>query len=205
MGYLVEVVSGLSLAEFFKQRIFEPLGMKDTYFYLPKEKQNRLVQLYTEDATSGKAVKMREKISINGEFLRDYPNTAGTFFSGGGGLSGTIYDYAVFLQMLLNGGEYNGKRILSRNTVRMMTMNQIGELSRGNNKFGLGFGITTEKGSAALPTQEGVFEWGGMFATTFWVDPKEKMVALLYRNIYPTRYGSLGDLFKVLVYQAIND
>jgi len=205
LGYLVEVVSGLSLAEFFKQRIFEPLGMKDTYFYLPKEKQDRLVQLYTEDTVTGKAVKMREKININGQFLRDYPNTAGTFFSGGGGLSGTIYDYAIFLQMLLNGGEYNGKRFLSRNTVRMMTMNQIGELNRGNNKFGLGFGITTEKGSAVLPTQEGVFEWGGMFATTFWVDPKEKMVALLYRNIYPTRYGNLGDLFKVLVYQAIND
>ncbi|MEJ7767811.1 MAG: serine hydrolase domain-containing protein [Chitinophagaceae bacterium] len=205
LGYLVEVLSGMSLADYFKQRIFDPLGMKDTYFYLPKDKYNRLVQLYTEDSVTGKAVKMADKIAINGNFDRDYPNANGTYYSGGGGLSGTIYDYAIFLQMMLNGGEYNGKRILSRNTVRIMTMNQIGELNVGAKKFGLGFSITTEKASAVLPTPVGVFEWGGMFATTYWVDPKEKMVALLYRNIYPTHYGSLGDLFKVLVYQAIND
>lgn len=204
LGYLVEVISGLSLAEFFKQRIFEPLGMKDTYFYLPKEKQGRLVQLYSENA-AGKAVLMKEKIKINADFIRDYPNKPGTYYSGGGGLSGTIYDYAIFLQMMLNGGEYDGKRILSRNTVRMMTMNQIGDLSLGDKKFGLGFSVATEKSSATLPTPQGVYEWGGMFATSYWVDPKEKMVALLYRNIYPTRYGGLGDLFKVLVYQSLND
>jgi CubicO group peptidase (beta-lactamase class C family) len=205
LGYLVEVVSGLSLAEFFKRRIFDPLGMKDTYFYLPKDKQDRLVELYTEDSVTGKAVRMPAKTGINGEFISDYPNTKGTYYSGGGGLSGTIYDYAIFLQMMLNGGEYNGKRILSRNAVRMMTMNQIGDLNQGNKKFGLGFSVTTEKASGVLPTPEGVYEWGGMFATTYWVDPKEKMVALLYRNIYPTHYGNLSDLFKVLVYQAIND
>lgn len=205
LGYLVEVLSGMSLSDFFKQRIFDPLGMKDTYFYLPKEKYNRLVQLYTEDSVTGKAVKMPARMSLNGSLDGNYPNTEGTYYSGGGGLSGTIYDYAIFLQMMLNGGEYNGKRILSRNTVRMMTMNQIGELNVGAKKFGLGFSITTEKASAILPTPVGVFEWGGMFATTYWVDPKEKMVALLYRNIYPTHYGGLGDLFKVLVYQAISD
>jgi len=205
LGYLVEVVSGMSLATFFKQRIFDPLGMKDTYFYLPKDKQDRLVELYTEDSTTGKAVRMPDSKKINGDFIPDYPNTKGTYYSGGGGLSGTIYDYAIFLQMMLNGGEYNGKRILSRNTVRMMTMNQIGDLNQGNKKFGLGFSVTTEKASGVLPTPEGVYEWGGMFSTTYWVDPKEKMIALLYRNIYPTRYGNLSDLFKVLVYQAIND
>lgn len=205
LGYLVEVVSGMSLDAFFHKRIFEPLGMKDTYFYLPKEKYNRLVMLYTEDTATKKVVPMAERIGINGEFFRDYPAMEGTYFSGGGGLSSTIYDYALFLQMLLNGGEYNGRRILSRNSVRMMTMNQIGDIARGANKFGLGFGITTEKGSAVLPTQEGTFEWGGMFATTYWVDPKEKLVGLLYRNVYPTRWGNLANLYKVLVYQAIND
>lgn len=205
LGYLVEVVSGMSLDAFFRKRIFEPLGMKDTWFYLPKEKRHRLVMLYTEDTATQKVKPMPERIGINGEFSRDYPATEGTYFSGGGGLSSTIYDYAIFLQMLLNGGEYNGKRLLSRNSVRMMTMNQIGDIGRGANKFGLGFGITTEKGSALLPTQEGTFEWGGMFATTYWVDPKEKLVALLYRNVYPTRWGSLNNLYKVLVYQAIND
>jgi CubicO group peptidase (beta-lactamase class C family) len=204
LGYLVEVVSGMSLKDFLHKRIFEPLGMKDTYFYLPANKQNRLVMLYREDSTTQKPVKMPEKLSLYGDMYRDYPNKNGTYYSGGAGLSSTIYDYAIFLQMLLNGGEYNGKRLLSHNSVRMMTMNQIGDISRGPNKFGLGFGITTEKGSAQLPTQEGTFEWGGMFATTYWVDPKEKLIGLVYRNIWPTSWGSLGNLYKVMVYQAMN-
>jgi len=205
LGYLVEVISGMNLNEFFRKRIFEPLGMKDTYFYLPKEKYNRLAMLYTEDSVTKKAVKMKEKINVSGDMFRDYPKMQGTYYSGGGGLSSTIYDYAIFLQMLLNGGEYNGKRLLSRNSVRMMTMNQIGNLSRGPNKFGLGFGITTESGSAVLPAQEGTFEWGGMFSTTYWVDPKEKLIGLIYRNIWPTSWGNLGNLYKVLVYQAMAD
>lgn len=204
LGYLVEVVSGMSLKDYLHKRIFEPLGMKDTYFYLPANKQNRLVMLYREDSTTKKPVKMPEKLSLYGDMYRDYPKKNGTYYSGGAGLSSTIYDYAIFLQMLLNGGEYNGKRLLSHNSVRMMTMNQIGDISRGPNKFGLGFGITTEKGSAQLPTQEGTFEWGGMFATTYWVDPKEKLIGLVYRNIWPTSWGSLGNLYKVMVYQAMN-
>jgi CubicO group peptidase (beta-lactamase class C family) len=205
LGYLIEVVSGINLDEFFRKRIFEPLGMKDTYFYLPQDKYKRLATLYTEDTVTKKAVKMKETYNINGTLYRDYPKMKGTYFSGGGGLSSTIYDYAIFLQAMLNGGVYNGKRILSHNTVRMMMMNQIGDISFGNNKFGLGFGITTEKGSAILPTPAGVFEWGGMFATTYWADPKEKLVALLYRNIFPTTLWNLGDKYKVLVYQALND
>lgn len=202
LGYLVEVLSGMSLDEFLRKRIFQPLGMKDTYFYLPKEKYNRLVTLYTEDSV-GKAKKMPETININGEVTRDYPKTAGTYYSGGGGLSSTVYDYAIFLQMMLNGGEYNGQRILSPHTIRMMTMNQIGDLNLGNNKFGLGFGITTEKGSSIIPTPEGVFDWGGMFSTTYWADPKEKLIGLIYRNIWPTRHWQLSQKFKVMVYQAL--
>jgi CubicO group peptidase (beta-lactamase class C family) len=201
LGYLVEVVSGMSLKDFFQKRIFDPLGMKDTYFYLPTDKQKRLVMLYTEDKNTKLPVKMPEKLE---DMSRDYPKMNGTYYSGGAGLSSTVYDYAIFLQMLLNGGEYNGKRLLSHNSVRMMTMNQIGDISRGPNKFGLGFGITTEKGSAILPTQEGTFEWGGMFNTTYWVDPKEKLIGLIYRNIWPTSWGNLGNLYKVLVYQAMN-
>jgi CubicO group peptidase (beta-lactamase class C family) len=204
LGYLVEVVSGMSLKDFLTKLIFEPLGMKDTYFYLPADKKNRLVMLYTEDSVTHKPVKMPEKLTFYADMYRDYPNMNGTYYSGGAGLSSTVYDYAIFLQMLLNGGEYNGKRILSHNSVRMMTMNQIGDINRGANKFGLGFGITTEKGSALLPTQEGTFEWGGMFATTYWVDPKEKLIGLVYRNIWPTSWGNLGNLYKVLVYQAMN-
>jgi CubicO group peptidase (beta-lactamase class C family) len=126
-------------------------------------------------------------------------------YSGGGGLSSTIMDYAIFMQMMLNGGEYNGVRILSRNSVRMMTQNQIGELSNGVNKIGLAFGITSEIGSSLLPLNEGSFQWGGMFSTTYWADPKEKIVGLFFTNIYPATHGDIHDRFKVLMYQAIND
>jgi CubicO group peptidase (beta-lactamase class C family) len=201
LGYLVEVISGMRLDEFFRKRIFEPLGMNDTYFYLPAAKQNRLVTLYEE--ADKKLVKAKPVTEQNGSFLIDYPKTEGTYFSGGAGLSSTMLDYAVFLQMILNGGEYNGKRLLSRNTVRMMTMNQIGDVNFGNNKFGLGFGITTEKGSSILPTPEGVFEWGGAFATTYWADPKEKLIGIFYRQLWKTTIGETANKFKVLVYQAL--
>ncbi len=107
--------------------------------------------------------------------------------------------------MMLNGGEYNGKRLLSRNTVRMMTMNQIGDINRGVNKFGLGFGITTERGSSLLPTPEGVFDWGGAFATTYWADPKEKIIGIFYRQLWSSTFGEIANKFKVLVYAALNE
>jgi CubicO group peptidase (beta-lactamase class C family) len=201
LGYLVEVISGIQLDEFLRKRIFEPLGMNDTYFYLPASKHNRLVTLYEE--ADKKLVKANPVVEQNGSFLIDYPKTEGTYFSGGGGLSSTMLDYAIFLQMILNGGEYNGKRLLSRNTVRMMIMNQIGDIDRGANKFGLGFGITTEKGSSILPTPEGVFEWGGAFATTYWADPKEKLIGIFYRQLWKTTIGETANKFKVLVYQAL--
>ncbi len=202
LGYLVEVVSGMSLDQYFRTRIFDPLGMKDTYFFLPSNKYDRLVNLYTEDSTGVHL--MPETITIQEKFIRDYPKMKGTYFSGGGGLSSTIYDYAVFLQMLLNGGTYNGKRILSTGSVRMMTMNQLAPGVMGDDEFGLGFGITIPRESARLPLNTGTFDWGGMFATTYWVDPKEKIVGLIYRNIWPTTFNA-ADRYKVLVYQALND
>lgn len=204
LGYFVEVFSGMSFDKFLRTRLFDPLGMNDTWFFLPEDKHSRLVNLYSEK--DGKLVKMDEKIDIDGKrFTRDYPNTKGTMFSGGGGLSSTIRDYAVFLQMLLNGGIYNGKRILSRHTVYMMTANQVGELNLGDSKFGLGFGIATEKSSAKAPPTVGSYNWGGMFATSYWVDPKEKLVGLIYRNIWPTSFYELEPKFRILTYQAIND
>ena len=203
LGYLVEVVSGMTLDEFFHKRIFEPLGMKDTYFYLPKEKQSRLVTIYSQK--KGMQSEMDERYTINGTFYRDYPNMNFDMFSGGGGLSSTITDYAIFLQMMLNEGEYNGVRLLSRNSVRMMTQNQIGNINNGTDKFGLGFGIVTEAGSGKLPTNTGTYSWGGMFSTSYWVDPKEKIVGLFFTNIYPAEHGDVHDRFKVLMYQAIND
>ena len=198
VGYLIEVLSGQSLDQFLRTRLFEPLGMNDTYFYLPTAKQARLTRLYTEDST--KAVRRMPSL---GGISEDYPKQAGTYFSGGAGLSGTLYDYAIFLQMVLNGGEYGGKRFLSPTTVRLITTNQIGDLNQGINKFGLGFAITSERSAARLPVSQDSFDWGGFFGTTYWVDPKENVVALLYTQKVPNSYGDLNDKFKVLVYQAI--
>ena len=204
LGCLVEVISGMSLDKFFKTRIFEPLGMNDTYFTIPKEKANRLVNLYKEDK-DGKLVKSTAEL-LNGKTVTpDYPLESSTYYSGGAGLSSTIYDYAVFLQMLLNNGVYNGKRILGRNTIRMMTMNQIGDLSRGDDKFGLGFQVVTEKGSARTPSQIGTFSWGGAFATSYWVDPKEKMVFLFYRQLQSSTHGDVVEKFRAMTYAAMND
>lgn len=204
LGYFIEVVSGMSLDQFMRKRIFEPLGMKDTYFYLPKEKQSRLVTLYAEDPNTKKVVKTAPVTKIAADnFYSDFPNSDGTLYSGGGGLSSTIMDYAIFLQMMLNGGEYNGKRILSPSTVRLMTTDQVSAFNRGSNQFGLGFGIISEKASALLPWNEGTFEWGGMFATTYWADPKAKLVGLIYRNVYPTSLGRIVDQFRIMSYSAM--
>ena len=203
LGCLVEIISGMTLNDFFRTRIFEPLGMKDTYFLVPAEKAARLVNLYREDST-GKLV-MAESKMLNGPVGADYPLKNSTYYSGGAGLSSTIYDYGIFLQMLLNNGVYNGKRILSRNTVRIMTMNQIGDISLGDDKFGLGFQIISEKGSGRTPAQAGTFSWGGAFATSYWVDPKEKLVMLFYRQLQGTTHGDLPEKFRDLTYQAIMD
>lgn len=205
LGCLVEVISGVSLDEFFKKRIFEPLGMNDTYFQVPTAKASRLVNLYLEDSTG--VLRKSKGNMLNGKFITpEYPLQPSTYYSGGAGLSSTIYDYGVFLQMLLNGGVYNGKRILSRNTVRMMTMNQIGDVPfRGDDKFGLGFQVVSERGSARTPAQPGTFSWGGAFATSYWVDPKEKIVMLFYRQLQSSTKGEVVEKFRALTYQALVD
>lgn len=199
LGRLVEIWSGKTLEEFFNERIFKQLDMKDTYFNVPEEKANRLVNFFMEDSTG---LKKFEK-ALGGDM--NFPLSKKSYFSGGGGLSSTIYDYAIFLQMLLNGGEYNGVRILSHNTVRMMTMNQIGDLNLGDDKFGLGFAIVSEKSSSKFPHQQGTFSWGGAFSTGYWVDPKENMVVLIYRQMWGAHDDEIDAKFKILVYQAIND
>jgi CubicO group peptidase (beta-lactamase class C family) len=206
LGCLVEVISGKTLDQFFRERIFEPLGMKDTYFNIPATKANRLVKMYRE--LPGGKLEVSKGYMLNGKNITpEYPLLGSTYYSGGAGLSSTIKDYAVFLQMLLNGGMYDGKRIISRNTVRMMTTNQIGEVSYGGgfDKFGLGFSVITQGGSGRTPANEGTFAWGGAFATSYWVDPKEKMVYLFYRQLQNTTKGEMVEKFRAMVYAALND
>lgn len=207
LGYLVEVISGMPLDKYLKQKIFDPLGMKDTYFFLPKEKQSRLVELYTQ---ANNKIRIQDSlISLNGTFSRDFPKTNnGTYLSGGAGLASTAYDYALFGQMLLNGGELSGKRILSPATIQLMTSNQIGELlmwgdANKTRRFGLGFGILTEYAERTNMIPAGSYGWDGMFASHYWTDPKNKMVVVFMRNIWPTEHWDYGDRIKPLIYQAL--
>lgn len=199
LGYLVEVWSGMSLDAFFHKRIFGPLGMQDTHFYQPTQNHGRLIPLYQE--VDGKVVPVSQPVYDGSN--PDYPKLAGTYYSGGAGLSSTVEDYARFLQMFLNKGEFNGVRLISRKTVELMLTNQM---PADANPFGLGFSLETPVNDAASPLSLGSFSWGGIFNTQYWADPKEEMIALIYTNLYNTKGArSLGDKFKALTYQAIND
>jgi CubicO group peptidase (beta-lactamase class C family) len=208
LGYLIEIWSGMSLEDFFAKRIFKPLGMTDTYFNLPAEKGSRLVNFFDQDSTG--TIKKQGK-TFGGYLDMNYPLQKTDYFSGGGGLVSTVYDYAILLQMLLNGGTYNGVRLLAHNTVRMMTVNQIGDLFvnlngiTSENKFGFNFSIISENGSRLGPSQAGTYSWGGVFSTSYWVDPKEDMFVIIYRQMWGPHVVDTDKAFKPLVYQAIND
>lgn len=199
LGCLIEVISGETLDAFLRKNIFEPLGMKDTYFTVPAEKANRLAGVYTEDAN-------RTIIPWSHTFRGidpDYPTMKTSYFSGGAGLTSTAFDYAVFMQMLLNGGTYNGKQILSKRTVEMMTSSQTKEGLFGDDYFGLGFSIVSAKGAAKGPRSEGSFAWGGYYGTTYWADPKTKMVCLFLTQHTPNSHGDVEKRFEQIVYSSI--
>ena len=194
LGRLVEVWSGMPLDRFMRTRIFEPLRMTDTWFELPADRRSRLVTLHQE--TDGKLDVMKDTQS---GMHPDFPARHVSYFSGGGGLSGTTADYARFLQLFLNGGELDGVRLISRKTVELMLTNQIPRLQPA---FGLGFALETPDNDYRSVLTSGSFQWGGAFATTYWADPKEHLVALIYTNVLGTTV-ELGDQFKVLVYSAM--
>lgn len=200
LGYLIEVISGMPLDQFLKTRIFEPLNMKDTYFYLPKNKVERLVTLYSKDSLTGPLYYSK---AVDNQ---TYPYAGSQkYFCGGAGLVGPIEDYAKFCQMLLNGGTFNGKKILGKKTIDLMTCNQIGEKEVWDtkNKFGLGFEIITAEGVAKLPGSVGSFRWGGVYATDYTIDPKEDLILLIYTNALPFANPEINKRFRVLVYQAL--
>ena len=207
LGYLIEVVSGMPLNKFLQQRIFAPLGMKDTYFYLPAEKASRLVPMHLQEPMKGKASVYTKQLDPGG--LANFPLAANaTYFSGGAGLSSTAHDYVRFAQMLCNGGELDGVRLLSPHTIRKMTTNQIADYAMFDGsdqlrRFGLGFGLYQEQAMLTLPVGYGTFEWDGMFASHFWVDPGNKLVVVFMRNIYPTSDWDFKDRVKPVVYQAL--
>ncbi|KJD33103.1 beta-lactamase [Tamlana nanhaiensis] len=200
LGYFVEVISGMPFDAFLKSRIFEPLGMEDTQFYLPESKYSRLVTVQTKNDGAW------EKFPVT-FYDTDYPKKgAKTFFSGGAGLTSTAEDYAKFLQMYLNGGVYNGKRLLSRTTVNTILTNQIPYINREiGTSHGLAFGLIDKKAAdLGGHGSEGTFQWGGYFNTTYFADPNEEFLGILLKQTQ--RIGdNTSDIFKRLVVQSIED
>ena len=198
LGRLVEVVSGQPFDVFLRERIFDPLGMADTGFRVPDSKSDRVAPTYGHSGPD-------RALGPGDTSICDLPPT---LFSGGAGLRSTAQDYARFAQMLLNGGELDGARILGRKTVELMTVDHLEEgmptgfLSPGWS-FGLGFTVKTEAGLDGLPSSVGEYNWIGIQGTSFWVDPEEDLVGVFMVQIRPNRDITFRDQFKRLVYQAL--
>ena len=198
LGRLVEVVSGQPFDVFLRERIFDPLGMADTGFRVPDSKSDRVAPTYGHSGPD-------RALGPGDTSICDLPPT---LFSGGAGLRSTAQDYARFAQMLLNGGELDGARILGRKTVELMTVDHLEEgmptgfLSPGWS-FGLGFTVKTEAGLDGLPSSVGEYNWIGSQGTSFWVDPEEDLVGVFMVQIRPNRDITFRDQIKRLVYQAL--
>ncbi len=201
LGYLVEVVSGMPFDQFLRERLFDPLGMDDTWFYLPDSKADRLVPV--QHKVDGKWVHYPVTF-----YDPEYPvKGARSFFSGGAGLCSTAKDYATFLQMYLNGGELNGIRILSRTTIRAIMADQTGAaLDAETNYYGLAFGVINDRGEAAGGLgSEGTFFWGGYFNTGYFADPKEQLIGIIMKQTQGPVHDETSALMRQLISQAIDD
>jgi CubicO group peptidase (beta-lactamase class C family) len=205
VGRLVEVISGDDLDTFLRERIFEPLQMKDTHFYLPPDKVNRFATLYGPDANNGNRMMLTEV----GDERSNYVSGPRAFFSGAGGLVSTAHDYVRFQQMMLNGGELDGVRILGPKTVELIFANHTGDLplwlSGPGMGFGLGYSVVLDRAVAHTSDTEGSVSWGGAFGTLFWVDPEEELVAIILTQIRPYSHIRLREGFHNVVNQAIVD
>jgi CubicO group peptidase (beta-lactamase class C family) len=208
LGRLVEVVSGKTLDEFFRTRIFEPLGMKDTYFYPPDSKLDRLATAYTYYPQKG-LNRFPDAPIVEGPMVysADYPyHGPKKLFAGGAGLVSTATDYARFSQMMLEGGKSGNTHLLSRKSVELMTNDQLGKISPDQPfGFGLGFGIDGVRSPLPELGSSGEYQWGGFFYTGFEIDPKEQMIVIFMAQLHPTGGLRLDQEIRVLAYQAIND
>lgn len=189
LGRVVEIVSGTSLANYFDEQIFTPLGMSDTAFYHPG-REDDLATLYTIRNENFMPLPNDENTLISPNFP---VQGAMTYYSGGAGLTSTALDYFIFLQTLLNGGVWDGNRIIEQETWELMISNQIGDLW-GDNKFGYGLMITMPEGVEEGLRPVGSLGWGGAFQTLFWIDPSNEMVAVLMTQVIPSPYRD--ELFK---------
>lgn len=201
LGAVVERAAGMPLDQVLNGRLFEPLGMSDTHFYLPRDQRDRLATVYgIFDGELGRAPE--DGATGQGAFV-DGPRKS---FSGGAGLLSTATDYARFLQMIANGGELDGIRIMSRKTVELMSANQLGDIAfNPGSGFGLGFSVLEDVGTRGTPGSVGELGWGGAYHSTYWIDPVEALVVVHLTQLAPA--GDIDDQAKVrtLIYQAIVD
>lgn len=209
-GRLVEVLSGMSFGEFLQTRLFGPLDMKDTAFVVPAEKLDRFAQLYTPEGSAQGIAGFRNMgrgplVVADAQVSAGYMEGA-TFESGGAGLASTARDYLRFSQMMLNGGELDGVRILSPKTVELITTNHLGDLQMGFGRsgvgFGLGFAVSLDQGHIGEIGSPGEYSWGGAAGTRFWIDPEEELIGIFMVQSIPHR-TRLAQTFRVLTYQAI--
>ena len=203
LGVVIERASGLPLDEFLKVEILEPLGMVDTYFYVPPDEADRLTVVYSVTDEKG-----MERAPDPGHMVGQgmYLKGPRKSFSGGAGLVSTPGDYARFLEALRRGGTLDGARILSPKTVELMTVDHVHDAWRGDGGgFGLGFGITKEIGWSGLPGSPGAYNWGGAYHSTYWVDPVEELVVSYMTQVIPAQGLDDHQRIRALVYQALVD
>ncbi len=203
LGHLVEVVSGKRLDEFFRQRIFGPLDMHDTGFYVPEKKLPRFAKTYRPNLTGG--------LSVLDNPTTNRFTSPPTFLSGGGGLVSTARDYMRFCQMLLNKGQLGGTRLLRSATVEMMTSNQLpknllpitfGPVKRDGLGFGLGFSVRVAEAQSAAGGRVGEYGWGGAACTHFWISPRDKLIVIVLAQHMPFSL-QLENAVKPIVYDAL--
>jgi CubicO group peptidase (beta-lactamase class C family) len=207
LGYLVEVVSGMSFDQFLQKRIFKKLNMKDTYFFLPDEKVSRLSALWEPNGRGGikKASEEPKKLGAHRYSASYHYKGPKTHFSGGAGLVSTAMDYTRFLQMLVNRGDLDGVRLLKTKTVDMMTTNQIGKLDTlYGTKYGFGVGVDMIKDQTGKEIGIHTYYWGGYFHTRFRVTPKEKLIMIMLTQLFPSDVSIERDFYE-LVEQSLFD
>jgi CubicO group peptidase (beta-lactamase class C family) len=205
LGRLVEVVSGMPFDKFLEQRIFHPLGMKDTYFFLPEDKVSRLAAAYAYTEQKGLHVIPDNQVTDEGGSMHsaDYPYRGPrTYFSGGGGLCSTAEDYFRFCQMMLNNGELNGARILSRKSVDLMTMNHT-QGKPGGPPYGLGFGVNSDPNKLTELGSLGSYYWSGFYFTRCLIDPKEDLITIFMTQLFPWGGTKIDFETQTMTYQAI--
>lgn len=202
LGVVAERASGMPLDELVRTSILAPLGMNDTAFYVPQEKRGRFTAVYARNGNAPIVRAPNEGAAGQGMYA-DGPRKS---FSGGAGLTSTAGDYARFLSLMLGGGEFDGKRLLSRKTVELMTQDHLhGIPYNAGQGFGLGFYVVKDVGARGDPGSVGEFGWGGAYHSTYWVDPVEKLVVVYLTQLNPA--GDVDDFarLRALVYQAIVD